>query len=474
MADGGITQDELTRALEDAAGEVMAPATLPGFSAVEVTRDVKLGELVLDGVEVGLWPGLTIPGGSAFVVDADETSEVYGQGADGTPAILVPSKVEVDDETARAMREGRDVVAKDGKTPLVVSFEPINARCGKALTMNDIATWAAAASAADSGDDERAGAILAAVYGRFSTRAVPDIPQQDTKALKKHIQGISKVDLHLPDMGNGEIVDVDVSGRNERGVFTRFSLTYDGDGISIDRPITPFDRSVHNAVTSLIVCGNTYVTVPQVCRALTGKVRPGKSTMREVEKSLEKQRKTLVSIDFSQEMRGRTGEFNGQKNTQYAYEIYMLDAGKVSMKSSNGDVVLGYKINSFPILYQHDVMTGQITSCPQRVLTATGEAVSATETNITIRDYLIGRIARMSNKGSRTSRNILYDTIFSNIGRGDASPKDRRRMVESVRRILDAFKGEGFISGWSEYREEGRSHRTKGVSINTSTKRNAG
>lgn len=295
------------------------------------------------------------------------------------------------------------------------------------------------------------------------------LPRQDTRRPTRHVQTLSKVSTGISEVENGETVRFDMSGKNETPVYTALSLNYEGEDISLSKPIDSYDESVHNAVATLWAAGNRTITPMQVARVLTGKDKPGAGSIGDVTASMDKQRRTFVAIDFSAELRGRTGELDGEIFTadQCKTETYMLDATKTTVKTARGNEVSGYTINSVPILYLHDRMTGQLTSYPQSLLKATGEAVSSTQTNITMRDYIIARISRMRNAHTTTSRNIVYDTVFEHIGRGSASAKERRRMIESARSILDALKAEGFIAGWSEYAERGSSHRTKGVAIKT-------
>lgn len=303
------------------------------------------------------------------------------------------------------------------------------------------------------------------------TRA--ELPRQDTKRPTKHVQTLSKVSTDISKVENGETVRFDMSGKNEAHVYTALSLNYEGEDISLSKPINPYDESVHNAVATLWAAGNRTITPTQVAKVLTGKDKPGAGSISDATASMDKQRRTFVTIDFSAELRGRTGELDGEKFTaeQCVQETYMLDATKTRVTTARGNEVVGYTLNSAPILYLHDMMTGQITSYPQSLLKATAKAVSSTQTNITMRDYLIGRISRMKNPHSKTARNIVYDTVFEHIGRGGASPKDRRRMIESARSILNALESEGFMAGWSEYTESGSSHRTKGVTIKTKGKK---
>ena len=191
-------------------------------------------------------------------------------------------------------------------------------------------------------------------------------------------------------------------------------------------------------------------TPAQVAKVLTGKDNPSQGSIRDVTASLDKQRRIMTSIDFSEEMRGKVGEIDGERFTvdPCVQETYLLDASKTTIRTAQGSTATGYTFNSPPILYQHDRMTGQLTSYPQSLLKATGEAVSSTQTNITMRDYIIARISRMRNSRTTTSRNIVYDTVFERIGRGSVSPKQRRLNGGTI--LSPPFNsGERRFTGWN-------------------------
>lgn len=465
-----------------------------GFACVKLTEGVRLGDVSFEGESVGLWPRKSLNAGLYFMMpgDGDTAEKLNGQGEDASPVILAFS---LSDDTLKRIEEeareaidagmGERVRANDGtelikiegpagqSADIAVSFKPMYAENGKALTLNDVIIWAAIQEARKAGNETLEKALLVMTYAKYArtekAELPTELPRQDAKRPTKHFQTLSKVSNDLWKVRNGETTHFDMSGTNESHVYTVLSLNYEGDDISLSRPIDSYDESVHNAVATLWAAGNRTITPAQVAKVLTGKDKPGDGSINDVIVSMNKQRCTLVTIDFSAEMRGKTGELDGERFTaeQCIQETYMLDATKTHIRTTRGNVVVGYTVNSAPIFYLHDEITGQITSYPQSLLKATAKAVSSTKTNITMRDYLIIRISRMKNPHTKTARNIVYDTVFEHIGRGNTSPKDRRRMIESARNILDALQTEGFITGWSEYTEGGSSHRTKGVTIET-------
>jgi hypothetical protein len=472
----GMFQDRLTEALEDAASEVMRPvqSPIPGLRAFEVTSSVQLGDLSYMGNHVGLWLGMAIPEG-VYVVATEEQAELvetYRLGLDDTPVILIPHAVTMDERDAEAVTDGRDVGEGGAPGTFSIDLSPISAECGKALTVNDIAAWQAFKRAMESGDGEFARNLLVAVYGRYAKAEGPDTPRQSTGRPREHVQGISRLTDKVTEIKpNTGTVYVDMSGRNEarRSVLTSIRLQYEGSDFSLSKPMSPYDREVHNAVATLWHAGMYRVTIRQIYNAMTGaNGTPSKKAEKRIEESLDRQRVTVVSIDFSAEMRGRNGVVDGEEFTveQCKRETYMLTAEKATLLSSDGREVVGYIILQEPVLYWHDRRTHQMISFPQALLEKTSAVARNTETNLLMRSYLLKRIKTMSRKGSKLSKQIRYETVYREAGVDGPTRTERNRMNKTIREILNVLKSEGEIAGWEEY-TEGSSHRILGVRIKT-------
>lgn len=299
------------------------------------------------------------------------------------------------------------------------------------------------------------------------------IVHQDTNKPQTHYFGVSKISNKIvePVLMSGALAEVGMGGKGERDITTSLILNYDDEDVRLSRPLTPLDREVHNAVATLWAAGNRAITPLQVYRCMTGKTeknrRPTPETLTSIVESIDKQRRTFVRLYFGNELRGKSATFENEKFTaeECRFERYMLNADKVTIVATNGRELDGYIINRPPILYQHDSMTKQVVSYPQRLLEATSSVTSMTDRNVLIRSYLIKRVEMMRPGRSMKSHHIQYDTILNEIGETDMNRKDRNRVIQTVRKLLDAFVDEGFITGWSEYRDGGSSHRLIGVCI---------
>lgn len=288
-------------------------------------------------------------------------------------------------------------------------------------------------------------------------------PMQDILPVVSHVHGISKVSDKLPELAVGAAYNLDMAGKNERNqVFTRISLTYDDDEtMTTSKPIESFDQMVHDAIVTLWCAGNQLFTTLQVYRAMTGankKAKPGKKIIADIEESIEKQRRVMVYLDYSAEARGRELEFEGEKVTSFKHDAHMLDIERTEMVTNSGNVTTGWKLNAAPIIYRHDMTTKQITSYPQKLLTATSGTMSNTKRNMLIRTYLLQRIARM---GKGSAHKIRYESLIAKVAQGE-SVNNIRHMNKEIRDAAKAYlavlKNEGHIGGWREYvnDEDGR------------------
>lgn len=280
-------------------------------------------------------------------------------------------------------------------------------------------------------------------------------PTQGTVKPKKQIDPNSKLANSITKIGFGKTAHLDVSGRGERkeSVLTAVTLEYEGEGISLSKPMTQFDREVHNAVTTLWKAGNQSFTTWQVWSVLTGSTtgKPSREMISHIEKSIDKQRFTRAIVDFSAEARGRQLSLDGEPVKVYKIDSYMLNADKHRIETANGRLAEGYTVNKPPVLYQHSAIFGQLITYPSRLL-ETGEAGQNTVENIVIKKYLLRRIGGAKGK-SKTSPRIKYSSVYDKVGIAEPDKKQRKRINDYVIACLELWKAAGHIKGFTEYKE---------------------
>lgn len=445
--------------------EYIKPSAVPfpGVKGVELAKPVRLA-----------WFNATLKAGLYFVV-ANQDGEAGEHGFHPLYVARFDGEGEVDEQTGELVnindiKVRMERLRVDGKEMGIKGMEDV-------LTLEELTTWAAAGVAIAKGDNALAEKVLRQRYkindkpieGGAEHNAV-ELPRMDTTRPRSHVQPISKLSQKITEVGlTGDKFNLIVSGKNEAKAFTCISLVYAGDEMTLSRSITAYDRIVHNAVATLWNAGNRTITVAQVYRAMTGSKakKITEAQLARVEESLDKQRLTLVSLDFSEELRGRTGEYDGEQITadKAKAETYMLNATKTFVDTTNGRRAVGYIINEAPVLYWHAKITKQIITYPQRLLEETSKKIGNKETDLLIRDYLLQRIKPMGRKGSKVPKQIKFKTVYDNIGASVGTNRaEVKRLNDRIKRCLDALKDLGVILKYEEYKD-GRSHKLVGVTV---------
>lgn len=259
-------------------------------------------------------------------------------------------------------------------------------------------------------------------YGRFEKIAL------EKKGSKKEITTIINIDFD--DLGKNVVL----SGRKE---------------------LEPFDRDVHDAIVSLYVGGNELITPQMIYQVLTGNpnVRLTGNRQKEISESITKCMFTRVDLDASEDAKAY-----GFENLKYQGSL--IAAEKITAKL-NGQVTEALRVFRPPILYEYADKKNQIARFDIKLLNT---PVNKTKEIITLQSYLQRRIVAM--KGSKLSKNILYDTIYSQIQieaeTDGALKKKKSKIREQIREILNDWKAKEFIK---DYKEETRGRELYSIKI---------
>lgn len=474
------------------------PQTFEGYSGFRVQKEIQIGSLgiaLLPGryyYEVKDKTGKTalerVKNGENVYVFAQTTKGGIPWGA---------LKEEGNGYFKETVIDGQPVYKQIKELPKKWKLEPALERIPVAtndvtgeveyLELSEVIVWAAINKAYEAGDTDTVETLIEETYGikKGTYQLVyeadkTELPKQDTIKPRHHVQTISRLSKQFVNIDTkGKPIDVEMTGNKESyPVYTRVSLNYESEGVSLSRKMTAYDREVHNAVASLERVGNRVITPAQVYRTMTGKISTSnkksaasisKSALSKVEESIDKQRRTFAKIDYSEELRGRGGEFDGEKITaKNAFiESYMLNATKGVITTANGKKVSAYELRDTPVLYKHDMITKQLITYPQRLLEATSEVIQPTERNILIRSYLFERIKTMNRPHSKLSKRIRYGKVHEAVGLTSPDRATAKRINDVVKACLKVFEKEGFIAGWSEYEEPGSAHKKAGIEIKT-------
>lgn len=418
---------------------------VPGFRAFSLDTDIHLG----------IW-NKTMHAGVYFLKAGDDaqTALVYTVVFD--PQQLEQIADDAKDYDEYTNEEGKRVRAIRDETQINITMEPLEVQEGRYLSFLEAVTWTAITTAEN---DEIRDAIFKSAYKVVVEEPEGEegepLPKQDTVKPRTQVDPNSKLANKITNLANGETVNLDVSGTQEKkAVTTVVTLEYEGEGIELAKPMTQYDREVHNAVTTLWKAGNTSFTARQVWHTLTGtdvKSPPSREQMARIEESIDKQRFTRAMVDFTEEARGRELTLDGESVTSYKIDAYMLNAEKHTIETANGRTVEGYTITRPPVLYQHASMLGQVITYPMRYLAA-GSVGQNSEENIVIRKYLLRRIWMAKGKG-HVSKRIKYSSVYEKAGIAEPDKKQRKRINDLVVSCLEALAKEGAIKGFTEYKE---------------------
>ena len=283
------------------------------------------------------------------------------------------------------------------------------------------------------------------------------LPQLTSILPQKHVMPNNKLANNLTSLKNSDLIDAEpfslvVSGRGKAEVTTCCILSYGGDSVTLSsrQPFTEYDRNVADAVTSLYEYGDPshIITPATVYRAMvhqTNRETPSAQTLGAVTRSLDKMRFVRVQIDCTDELTRRKAKLDGAQITGGKIDAYLLALEKIEVMAS-GKKVTAYKIIKAPVLYDYARLTNQVLTVPAKLLDVPNQSNS--EQRIAIKGYLLRRIKVMQGRTPQSKR-ILFVKVFEAAGKLDATKTEKRRIREYTAAVLDYWKAERFIKGYT-------------------------
>lgn len=215
-------------------------------------------------------------------------------------------------------------------------------------------------------------------------------------------------------------------------------------GVIIDtKKLTPFDREVHDAITTLFVeGGNDVMSVEMIYRTMIGKptARVMPKQAEAITQSITKMMHTLIAIDASQE--AAAYGFDSLK-----YKGNLLYA-EMAIASINNNVIEALHVIKEPVLYTYANRTNRIGRVDMKLLDT---PLNKNEETIILQGYLYRRILAMQHGQNKS---IVYDTIYKQLEIDSPSAAALRKKKADVRSkvksLLDYWKKEKFIAGYVE------------------------
>ena len=234
------------------------------------------------------------------------------------------------------------------------------------------------------------------------------------------------------------------------------------EGLTTNRRLTLYDKSVLNSCITLYAAGNEVISARQIAAVMKGIQDDGgidEATVEKVKKSIEKQRFTEATIDATESFEER-----GIKGVPAIFGTYLLPLDIIKVNIC-GQVKDAYCFIKEPPVLTHARIIRQIYSVPMIYL-QTG-TLSATDTVVALRDYLITRIEAAKDK--KLSPKILYSTLYALMGISEPSiydygspydeahKRDLSLYKQETKKIRDRAKGlmenwiaQGYIEGYME------------------------
>lgn len=294
--------------------------------------------------------------------------------------------------------------------------------------------------------------MMIAIFG--GDTPLPRAPSIQSIRPKKYIMQIDAISNQLPMLSDSN--QLKVGARGSQPIKTAVTLDIpEHMRIEGGMVLSTYDKSIINGVTSLLECGNAVFSIPMLYHAMTGKPNPtvDEQLFEDLGGRLEKMRRMMLSIDLTEESRANfITDANGDPLDiqNLTIEGYLLPLNKLT-GVINGKKTELFQLLDNPPLYTYSKLKHQLASVPIALL---GAPVNNNATTIPLKTYLLQRVELMKNKNnSIRANNILYDSIYAELGDTDASKTRKMRIRSYTTTILEHFIQQGYISGYEEYKK---------------------
>lgn len=270
---------------------------------------------------------------------------------------------------------------------------------------------------------------------------------------KEHLSTVDKLSGKAFDIENDvlytkKLIAVGVERRgSKKEINTLLSMSFEElekAGVIIDaKKLTPFDREVHDAITTLFVDGgNDVMSVEMIYRTMIGKpkARLAPKQAEAITQSITKMMHTLITIDASQEAKAY-----GFDNLKYRGNLLYAE---MAIASINNNVIEALHVIKEPVLYTYASRTNRIGRVDMKLLDS---PINKNEETIILQGYLYRRILAMQHGQNKS---IVYDTVYKQLSidapNAAALRKKKADVRSKIKTLLDYWKKEKFIAGYVE------------------------
>lgn len=272
---------------------------------------------------------------------------------------------------------------------------------------------------------------------------LPSVSHQKLKDVMYPLDKVNSYLFGLVAVGEETPLKAESNADSKKGKQANIYILLDFDeidGLKISRKLTAYDKRVFIAVANLAKQGHWITTAEQIYKAMGNKGRPNAATIEKILESVEILSKARVYIDNTEETKLYT------KYERIKGSFYLLATEQVKAYANGIIVEDAIQILGIPKLLTFAENRGQVTTTPLALLES---PMSQTEANLLLEDYLFSRIARMKNakRLSKTQKTILIETIYQKCS--IATYKQKQRLSDKIITILDHYKSEGWIKGFT-------------------------
>ena len=231
------------------------------------------------------------------------------------------------------------------------------------------------------------------------------------------------------------------------------TLALDGGG-----SLTNFDKAILNGVSSLLIAGTIYFTIPMLYRAMIGSENPSmrEEAVQTIRERLEFMRHSTITLDCTEEAAANFIK-EGQNLQSLTFSQYLLPMNRMNAVL-NGREVEAYFLIDTPPLFQYASNKRQISLVDMDLLNVhfaedsplAGASLNNTPAIIVLKNYLLTRIEGMKNPNNRLqSRKILFTSIYEELGEPSPIKQRRQRLRNYTEIYLEYLTQQNYISGYS-------------------------
>ena len=214
-------------------------------------------------------------------------------------------------------------------------------------------------------------------------------------------------------------------------------MTEEGLRVIGTEKLAPFDKIVLDAINSLYIEGhNEYISTQMVFNVITGdserRITPNYAE--EINNSFIKLLFTRIVIKADEE----AIMYPALKDFSYHDTIV---PGKMVKAKLNGTEVACIKVRATPALYLYASKKKQISKVDIKLIGLPfAKETKESKEDVTLLHYLLKRVVALRS----ISHHISYDTLYSELGYSNASPKKKFKIRQRTKEILESWKGSFF------------------------------